>query len=411
MHAAATRAQHPLPTPMRRTPPLAAAVAALVATALVAAMPGAAAAQGTLSGQGFGYPPGGLGTRALGQGGANAETDPGSAVNPAALALWGGAGFTFNYGPEFRTVDAAGRSDRTTVARFPLIAAATPVGEHLTVGVSAATLLDRTFSSAAFSQQVLSGGETITTTSTYTSEGAAEDVRGGIAWAPWRAVSIGVGLHAFTGENRTRLVGNFVDSAITNPNSPYNPYLSVGSSRTLNFSGIGVSGGVLLQPTRALTLAASGRKGGTIRLSTGDTLHSKADVPDRFGVGVRFDGIPGASLSARADWQGWTALRGLGSSAVGTTDAWEYAAGVDAAGPRLGTRVIQVRAGARLRTLPFLAGGAEVKETAFSGGLGIPLAAARAGLDVALQHASRSASGSGAAEHAWTLGLGLTVRP
>jgi hypothetical protein len=388
---------------MRRSSLLAAAAAVSV----LAATPRVACAQGTLSGQGFGYPPGGLSTRALGQGGADGEVDAGSAVNPAALALWGRAGFTFNYGPEFRTVDASGRSDRTTVSRFPLVAAATPVGEHFTVGVSAATLLDRTFNTQSSVNQVLSGGETVTTTTFLSSDGSAEDVRGALAWAPGHGVSIGVGLHAFTGENRTHLGLVMIDSSL----STTNPFLTAQDSSVLHFSGAGYSAGLLLQPMRALTIAASGRKGGTIRLSKGDTLRSTADVPDRYGVGVRFDGIPGASLSARADWEGWSSLQGLGSSNVRTTDAWEYAAGADVAGPRLGTRVLQIRLGGRTRTLPFLASGTEVKETAYSGGLGFPLAEGRAALDLALQHASRSASGSNAAEHSWTLGVGLTVRP
>ena len=128
-------------------------------------------------------------------------------------------------------------------------------------------------------------------------------------------------------------------------------------------------------------------------------------------AGVRFDGIPGASLSARANWEGWSALDGLGSSAVHTRDAWEYAAGADVTGPRLASRVVQLRAGVRIRTLPFEANGVQGTENAISGGLGVPLAEGRAALDLAVQRAARSASGSGASERGWTLGVGLTVRP
>jgi hypothetical protein len=385
-----------------------AAAATAILAAAAGALPATALAQASLSLQGFGYPPGGLGTRALSQGGAPAETDAASAVNPAALIFWGRPGLTFNYGPEFRAVDAGGRTDRTTVARFPLVAAATPVGEHFTVGVSASTLLDRTFSSVLSTQQVLSGGETVTNTTTFSSSGAAEDVRAGLAWSPRTGISLGLGLHAFTGQNRIGLQIALVDSAL---DAASNPYLGLVETRRLSFSGAGVSGGLVLQPVRALTIAASGRKGGTIRLSANDSLRSKANVPDRYGVGVRFDGIPGASLSARANWEGWSALDGLGSSSVKTTDTWEYAAGADVAGPRFASRVVQVRAGVRVRTLPFAANGVEVHESAFSGGLGFPLAQGRAAFDMALQRASRNASGSGAAERAWTLGLGVTVRP
>jgi hypothetical protein len=59
-------------------------------------------AQGTLSTQGFGYPPGQLSTRALGTGGGLTEFDFDTPVNPAAIGLSGEPRLYLQYEPEFR---------------------------------------------------------------------------------------------------------------------------------------------------------------------------------------------------------------------------------------------------------------------------------------------------------------------
>ena len=95
--------------------------------------------------------------------------------------------------------------------------------------------------------------------------------------------------------------------------------------------------------------------------------------------------------------------------------------GADVLGPRMAGRSLQLRAGARWRTLPFgvrpnLAGGtlgpsSEVTETSYSFGAGTLLARGRAALDVAGIRASRRASTTAIEENAWTLSVGVTVRP
>ena len=71
--------------------------------------PALAGAQGTLSGQGFGYPLGGLSARSLANGGAGGEFDPRSARNPASIALGPRSGLSFQYDPEFRSVEQGDR--------------------------------------------------------------------------------------------------------------------------------------------------------------------------------------------------------------------------------------------------------------------------------------------------------------
>ena len=101
---------------------------ALGAAALSAPFARTAAAQGSLSTQGYGYPTGELSTRALGTGGSLAEFDPASPINPAALgswgaspinsairSVWGRTAFTAQYDPEFRRV-TAGTGSQTSAA-------------------------------------------------------------------------------------------------------------------------------------------------------------------------------------------------------------------------------------------------------------------------------------------------------
>jgi len=381
---------------------------AAATAALLAGAPLSLRAQGTLSDQGFGYPPGQLSTRALGSAGALGETDAASPINPASLASWGRGGIFFQFAPEFTEISSGGQSDRTTSTRFPLVAAAMRVRSNVTAGISSSTFLERNFTTSSTVEQTLPGGGRINTTTTLASSGAANDVRLGAAWSPRRTISVGLAAHAFTGRNRVSVSATIADPDDTSTTNPFSP---LNETRTLSFSGIGVSGGVQVRPVRGLLVALSGRHGGTLRLSAGDTLISRARVPDRAGAALLFEGIPGALLTARVNWEQWSSLEGLGSSATRAFDATEYSAGADVAGPRVGSRVLLLRLGARSRTLPFAAVGAKVRETAYAGGFGIPLAGDRTVIDFAAQRATRSASGTNASERAWTLGFGLTVRP
>lgn len=111
----------------------------------LASLSTAARAQGTLGAQGFGYPPGQLSVYARATGGAMAEDDALSPLNPAAIAFLQRGGLYLQSEQENRSLDAGGRSGGTRAYRFPLFAAALPVGARAMVAVSFSTLLDRTW--------------------------------------------------------------------------------------------------------------------------------------------------------------------------------------------------------------------------------------------------------------------------
>lgn len=358
-------------------------------------------AQGTVGTQGFGYPTGQLSTRARGTGGAVAPFDAESPLNPAALTSTREPVLHAQYEPEFRTVQIGGVTERTTFSRFPLVLAAIPVGSRSTLGLSASTYLDRSFATSVRGERTIAD-TTLATQQTRRSVGGITDVRLAAARAVTTRLSIGLGVHGYTGENRVSV--RFADDSAR--------FIAFDDSVRLNFSGLAASAGVNWRPADHLAVAASYKRGGTLTIrddNTGEDL-ARAGVPDRIGGGVLYDGILGTTLAASVAWNGWASLAEAASSRVRTTDAREVALGADARGPRFGSGVIALRAGAAWRELPFaIADADDPTELSFSLGAGVPLAANRATLDLAAQRAQRTAGDAN--ETGWVLSLGLSVRP
>jgi hypothetical protein len=378
-----------------------------VTAALLFASAASLEAQGSLGVQGFGYPPGQLSTRAASTGGAIAEIDFMSPLNPAALLNFGVTTLYFQADPEYRRVTVGGADARTSVARFPLIAGGFAIGSRWAGGVAFSTLADRTWSTTLQSIEQI-GGDTASATSTYRSEGAINDARVGVAYAPLSWMRVGVGLHAISGRNRVVVERDFAD---TN-------FAFFRDTSTISYGGNAVSAGLEARIPRIASFALSLRKGGRMSAesSAGDSVIGRAHVPDRIGISAAYIGITGSTIAIRASQDRWSQLEGLGSSRVQPRDTWDIGVGGDIAGPRFGNRVVMLRAGARWRDLPFAVvggdGSADVraKERALSAGVGTLFANGRAGFDLGVTRASRSADVD-ASERAWILSVGLTVRP
>jgi hypothetical protein len=381
---------------------------AVVAIALWTA-PGAGA-QGNLSTLGFGYPPGQLSARAQATGGAIGEMDPISPLNPAALINWGGPAVYFQIEPEFRRVDAAGVSDRTTTARYPLTGGALSLGSRWMVGIAASTFLDRSWATTSRTTHQV-GTETVPATTTFRSEGAINDVRLALAWAarPW--LRVGLGAHALTGQNRVGVIDQFDDTAT------YDPLVQ---DTTISYRGTALSGGVEVRAGGMASVAASMRVGGRVRAVSGDATIGKATVPTRFGVTVAYLGITNSAIALRTAYDKWSSLESLGRPGLRAVDAWDTSLGADIAGPRVaGNRALMLRAGVRWRTLPFAVGvpspgngvnAHRVSERSLSAGVGTSLARGRASVDLGLIRATRDA-GLSVDERAWILTIGMQVRP
>jgi hypothetical protein len=361
----------------------------------------AAAAQGTLSTQGFGYPPGQISTRAASMGGGLAETDALSPLNPAALANWGRSGLYVQYSPEYRSVSSANQHDKTMTSRFPVIEGALTAGSRAVLGLSVSTLLDRTWQTqrTGYDHFGPEGRDSSQFTESFQSAGAINDVRLALAYGITRSLWLGVGGHVYTGDNQLTITRSSLDTTVAG-------FLQTSS---ISYSGTGVSGGVAWQPVSVLTLGVSGEIGGRITSFRNDTTLSRAKIPKRLGGGATFS-VPGLVVTARADWMGWSSLVGLGSPGLGITDAWDYGVGAEARGPGLFGAALPVRVGYRRRTLPFMVDGSRIRENTFSFGLGVPIAQGQSRIDLGLQRADRG-SVNGISEHAWTFNAGFMVRP
>lgn len=368
---------------------------------LCATLVSSAAAQGTLSTQGFGYPAGGLSTHAEGLGGSIVENDPLSPVNPATLAVWGRPGLYFQYDPEFRRVQANGSSDNTLTARFPIISGALNVGPRLTVGISSTTFLDRTWKTSTTGYAHFATGDSSLYNESFSTDGAINDVRGAVSFLVLPTLSVGAAGHVLTGQNRLLISRTFADTG----------FALFSQASTLSYTGHSFTGGVEWRPLPIWSVGVSGDAGGTMHVFRNDTTLSSARVPKRFGFGTVFGGVSGVLLSANAEWNGWSALNGLAESQIKAVDGWDWGVGAEVRAPSLFGQEFPLRLGYRHRILPFEASEAEVHETDYSLGFGIPVSRGRSRVDLSLTRANRSANIADVSEHAWILSAGFFIRP
>ena len=343
-----------------------------------------------------------MSTRSLGTGGALGEIDPLSVSNPASILSFGGAALYFQAEPEYRTLKSGNQTERTSIARYPLIVAAIPLRQNLMLGLSVSNLLDRSFETTSRGVQQI-GDSLLATSNSFKSDGAIGDLRLALAWAPLSWMHLGAAAHAISGDNRVRNVQVFDDST---------RFASLIDTATVGYTGNAYSAGIEVLAGKNLSLAASYRKGGPLSLKRGDTTLANAHVPDRVGFSAAFLGIKGTTVAVRTSKDTWSNMQSLGSSSLKISDKWDTSVGADVLGPRLGERLIQLRAGARWRTLPFGLPTSSVDEKSYSFGMGTLLARGRAAFDIAGIHATRTAvTTANISESAWTLSVGVTVRP
>jgi hypothetical protein len=375
---------------------------------LAALAPLSLAAQGNVSTQGFGYPPGQLSTRAEGAAGAFGEFDAQSPINPAAIASDRSVQLHFQYDPEFRTVDANGVHEGSTTTRFPLAMISGPIFGGGALALSWSTLLDRTFQVSQTG--TITGYNTYDTrdtiTNTIQSSGAINDIRLTAAWAFGSWLALGGGFDVYSGENRLLQQVVATDTVV-------NQYAISQFKNSLSYDGVGASGGLTLRPVKWLGVAGSFRYGGGITVREGDSATiAHGLIPARVGGGLLLNPLSGLLLSGRVDWEGWSRLNLLApGSDLQAKDGTGWSAGADIEGPKLGSqRYITLRVGVGNRPLPYVLAGQEIRETDISGGLGIPLLNGRSVIDLSLMHADRTEV-LNVSESAYILSVGLTIRP
>ena len=370
----------------------------LRAIALLGVLASAGRAQGSVSVQGYGYPTGQLSAAANGGGGAVAEIDAASALNPASLAAGARYSVYMQFEPEFRTTRLGGAAEQVRVMRFPSFSATGGWGKFA-AGVSFSTLLDRTWLNQYADTQSV-GGIATPSTVIASSDGGITDARFSLAYAVRPRLQVGLALHAVSGQNRIDFGRTFSDSSGLG---------TAEQSSTLNFGGRGLSLGVIGMPIEALVVGASLRTSGPLSVRQDGRALAAANLPSRMGIGASWIGIPNTTLSVRFDKTRWTRMAALGSSRMSTFDATDIGAGLEVVGPRIAGGATALRIGIRDRGLPFGVDGSSVGERSTTGGLSIPLGRSRGQIDLGVQRATRTSST--ATEKAWLLSLGLGIRP
>jgi hypothetical protein len=369
-------------------------------------LPVVSTAQGTIGGQGFGYPAGQFSARAMGTGGALGPFDQISPVNPAAIASTSLAEAQLrparmlfaHLEPEFRSTENGAFSSSTRLSRFPLAGAVSRLGRRGTIGLTFSTYLDRTWETSSTSPQSINGDD-VDITTRYASEGSVSDLRAAMAWLIGSHLQAGIGYHAYTGENRLAIGWDFPDST---------PFGDVSQQLRLTYSGRGASAGAIYNVPSQGAVSVYGRWGGGVKLRANDTVVATADMPNHVGVALKYTGLRGSTFAAGWESVEWSAMESLGSADLRVRDTRRISFGLETTGPGNGkTSATFLRLGAYQRTLPFDALGSETKETAFSIGTG--LAFTRSNFDLALIRANRSA-GAGR-ERAWLLSLGIAITP
>lgn len=375
----------------------------VAAAALALAVLGTgAAAQGTMSAQSFGYPPGELSTRSLGTAGAIGEVDAHSSINPAALVLQPQGSVFAQYDPELRTVTTSAGSAHTTTARFPNVGAVLPVNRRLVLGASASTFLDRTWETNTSRTQQFGPVDTaVTFNERRRSEGGIEDLRLAAGYALTPSVRVGIAAHGYTGSTRVTASELFGDTL---------QYRDVSQVSNVSYGGAAFSAGVIFDLLPKLNISLSGRKGGNATMYVNDSAATHGHIPDRYSGSITFEGLPGTVLAARYSRELWSQMGSLSASGAAAVDATDMSLGAESAGPRLGGYPLLLRAGIRRRDLPFPVNGTTVRETSFGGGVGLPIAYDRVTFDVAVLRSNRTGV-AGVDEHAYNLSFGLRVRP
>ncbi len=364
-------------------------------------------AQGAIGLQGYGYPPGQLTVRAATTGGGLGEFDQAGPLNPASLLNWGVAGAYMQYSPERRSTSVGGVNTSSTVARFPLFSIGLPVGQRYAFGISSATLLERNYSTTTTARQQIRA-DSVTTTTATTARGAVNLLQFGAAMQVTTWLRVGTALGVVTGENRVRTVRSI--AADTGVRADTVSYGTITELSTATFGGNALSLGVDIAPTKKLSVAASARLGFRMRAELNDSTTLRADVPNRAGLGVRWE-VGGSNLVARYNWEGWSAMKALGGSTAGVFDAKEYGVGAELPGPKLPGGQLLIRLGVRSRELPYGVLGRQPTENIFGGGLGFPIGFGRAQVDLGVERANRRVKGlDNVKEHGTIVSFGFRLR-
>jgi len=347
-----------------------------------------AAAQDSQFGiRGLGTPGRWESVRSRSTGGAFAPFDPLSSLSEAGLADVPQLTATAMETASYRDAEVAGTTSALRATRFPLLNVAGRVHRRLAIAAGFTTYLDRTWDVTLRDSSLLRGALE-RYTDEVTSDGSIADLRLAAASRLSRRIALGAGLHLLAGSTRETAERRFDDTS----------FHTVQQLAEVRYSGVGVSGSVLLGVAPGLSVTGWVRADRRLRATVADTTSADTDLPRMAGGGMLF------SPSPSVRFVGSVACRGWARAGAGAFDTWSWSAGAE-----IGAGHMPFRFGVRGGQLPFGPGPTAPTEFAAAAGTGRAFAQGLALLDVGVERLERR--GGGLTERVWTALAGITVRP
>lgn len=347
---------------------------------------------------GLGYPGRAISVRTRAMGGGLATLDPGSALNPGAVAAYRQLSTSVTVTSSFREYTV----NDTTVAglkdtRFAYASIGGPFGNApVAFNLTFATYLDRTYD-VVDTGRVEIRGDTVGYVENISSDGAVIDLRGAVAWEIDPKLRAGVAFHILSGTTENVFRRNFEGT----------DYAPLNRDDRVSFTGFGGSAGIVYLPEPYLRLAASVRINSDVSVKlTEDVTFGQTPLPTEVSGGVFFAPVPTIRFASTAIWRSWsnTAKGLLAPDAANAYDTWEIGSGVELQGPGN----LPLRFGFRYAQLPY-SPAEQAREINLSFGSGFGFAQGRATLEFAIERAMRD--GGGAEEKVWMLSFELRVVP
>ena len=238
-------------------------------------------------------------------------------------------------------------------------------------------------------------------TTNFRVDGAMDDVRLGAGWAPLNWLRVGFGApRDHRAQSDQHLTQSFADSA----------QFSAFRQRAPRIQRRAPCPPACSSFSKFVTAGVSGRRGGNLNMRAEDTLLTSAKYRIGLAHRSRITGIANSSISVRTSRDSWSSLGGLGTPGMTAVDAWDTSVGADLAGPQIGQRILFLRGGYRTRTFhsrptPYGNG------TASPAGSDTAFAAEHVLGDLAIDPRQSGPPNLSATENAWTISIGISVRP
>jgi hypothetical protein len=288
----------------------------------------------------------------------------------------------------FRQVELAGADENVRSTRFPSLLVAAPLAARgrLVVAGGFGAYLDRTYRTA-LRDSALIRGEMEAYTDIIASDGGVSDVRLAGAWRLGSRVAAGAAFHLLAGATRSSAQRTFDDSAA---------YEGAFEVTDVQHTGMGVSGGVLLDVLPSVRIALWGRSDSELRVSVEDVETARYGLPTTVGGGLRWTLSPELRLAALVSQHTW--------ADAGGRNTVEWAVGAEG-----GAASTPGRVGIRGATLPFGPAGIKPTEFAVAAGFARAFSEGRARIDLAVERITRS--GGDLRENVWSVLLGFSLQP